>query len=52
MAGHKFSVVDGELMCYIPNGEGDSEIITFDTCHRMLFLFKLVIEHARANREQ
>lgn len=52
IAGWTCQVLDGELMIYEPGQEGDSEPITFDTATRLLFLLKLVIMNARANRGQ
>jgi hypothetical protein len=49
IAGQTFLVQDGELMVYIPGAEGGSELITWDTCMKILFLLKLSIISARGN---
>ena len=52
IAGWTCHVADGQLHVYEPNYIGDSETITWDTATRVLFLLKLVIVAARANRDQ
>jgi len=43
IGGMTFRVQDGELMFYVPNGEGFSEFISIDTARKLVFLLKLVI---------
>lgn len=46
-AGMTALVQDEQLMLFFPGGEGTSEPITWNTCRKLLFLLKLVIETAR-----
>lgn len=43
-------VQDGELMVFIPDGEGGSEPVDWDTCYKLLFLLQLCVIAAKANR--
>lgn len=47
---HTMLVQDGELMVYIPDGEGGSEPIDWNTCSRLLVLLQLCIFVAREQR--
>lgn len=47
---HTMLVQDGELMVFIPDGEGGSEPVDWDTCYKLLFLLQLCVIAAKANR--
>lgn len=45
IAQHEFAVQDGQLMVFIPGGEGGSEPLTRETLNKIRFLERLAEAH-------
>jgi hypothetical protein len=47
---HTMLVQDGQLMCFIPQGEGGSEPLSLDLALRLSYVLKLVLLNLGAGR--